>query len=298
MSSFTKGEINRLGERLRGKDAAKEDILALAEYRRQFGPVIFYAHDRISMRLRDELFPCILTGRLKRTKSIIRKLVREPKMNLARMTDLGGLRLVVDGLEQQRRVSDAVAEILERPKVRDNTGPSDGYRAIHVIGLLNGLPVEVQIRTLPQQLWANESESFGEQVKEGGGPGEQREYLRVLSQICEELDLGHAPEDHGDENDIFFNRKPLSYRLDWLTEKYKKSLESSDIEQVIKIIVFDSAAASIASYNEYRELSKEAALDYFEYATSCADPNRFDVLMLNSRSDEVLRVTHFRYYLN
>lgn len=219
-------------------------------------------------------------------------------MNLARMTDIGGLRLVVNSLEQQREISNSVAEILENPKIRDNTGPSEGYRAVHVVGLLDDLPVEVQVRTLPQQLWANESESFGEQVKEGGGPTDQREYLKVLSQVCEELDREHTPEDWGDRNEIFLNRKPLSYRLAWLSEKYEQAIDSSESEQFIKVVVFDSATASIASYNDYREGMTESALDHFEYATIHADPDRFDVLIFNSRSDDVLRVTHFRYYLN
>ena len=59
----------------------------------------------------------------------------------------------------------AIAPLLDHPlrgryteSILDHVGIREGERVL-----------ELQIRSLPQHLWASESEAFGEQAKEGGG---------------------------------------------------------------------------------------------------------------------------------
>lgn len=298
MNSPSKGEINRLGERLRAPKVDSRDFELLDQYRRGFGRAIFGAHDEICVLLNKLTLPCILTGRLKRTKSIIRKLVREPGMKLARMTDIGGLRLIVGSLDEQTEVTAALTGMIDNSKIRDYTGDNGAYRAFHITGTFNALPVEVQIRTLPQQLWANESESFGEQVKEGGGLPVQRDYLERLSKDCFQIESGTGVTRVEACDEIGMKRKPFSYRLEWLKRQYQLALSPDRTDQFIKIISFDSRSATIANQIDFVITNKEAALDHFEFATSRVNADRFDVLLFNSTTDAVLKVTHFRYYLN
>jgi hypothetical protein len=51
---------------------------------------------------------------------------------------------------------------------------------------------EVQIRTYYQHLWSLVSESLGEQVKEGGGQPEVREYLSHLSRTIRDWETSNA----------------------------------------------------------------------------------------------------------
>jgi ppGpp synthetase/RelA/SpoT-type nucleotidyltranferase len=78
--------------------------------------------------------------------------------------------------------------------------PSNGYRAVHVVVREVGLPVEVQVRTDLQHVWAESSEkladAFGSQLKYGGGPKEIRELLddfsKMIGDFEQHLDMGEA----------------------------------------------------------------------------------------------------------
>jgi len=103
------------------------------------------------------------------------------------MQHIAGCRVVVEDIPQQERV---VREILRlfHPCVMDDLRihPSHGYRAVHIIARIDGLPVEIQVRTRLQDLWAQLSEVLSDKVerglKYGGGPQEPRESLRTASE--------------------------------------------------------------------------------------------------------------------
>jgi hypothetical protein len=140
-----------------------------------------------------EGLPALLGCRLKRTDSIVRKLVRERSMDLVRMDDLIGFRILVADPAAQRTVIERVTGALPVTKRRDylDRPTASGYRGVHLIvrqyltfpeSVTEAtFSYEVQIRTVWQHLWATTSESFGEQVKEGGGTDAQRAYLSALS---------------------------------------------------------------------------------------------------------------------
>jgi ppGpp synthetase/RelA/SpoT-type nucleotidyltranferase len=134
----------------------------------------------------------LMGARLKRVPSILRKLEREQRMRLSRMADVVGLRILCGSVEAAKHVTDALRNspsYLTSHDYRSNAR-SSGYRACHLIYSFlqegtGGTPLrvtgEIQVRTYFQHLWALVSESLGEQVKEGAGQQETREYLARLS---------------------------------------------------------------------------------------------------------------------
>lgn len=68
------------------------------------------------------------------------------------------------------------ASVIDR---RNN--PSYGYRAVHVIAEISGKPVEIQVRTSLQHLWAEVSEKSSDvldpTIKYGGGSESWRNFL-------------------------------------------------------------------------------------------------------------------------
>jgi hypothetical protein len=137
--------------------------------------------------------PALLSARAKRTDTIIRKLRREGTMQLTTMADIVGFRIVVDCIATQRLVIDRMLKDLPVQKTQDYLiePKKTGYRGVHIVfAVKQHLPdvseatnftCEIQIRTVLQHLWSTESESFGEQVKEGGGSDAHRAYLMALS---------------------------------------------------------------------------------------------------------------------
>ena len=114
------------------------------------------------------------TSRVKTRDVLIDKLRREHRMALARVQDLAGARIVIEG---GRMEQDALAErIVEEfdpwtgnaSKLMDRReNPSHGYRAVHVIVFPEKIPVEIQIRTELQNYWAQIIESLADRWGRG-----------------------------------------------------------------------------------------------------------------------------------
>jgi ppGpp synthetase/RelA/SpoT-type nucleotidyltranferase len=185
--------ITAIGERFRNYEEAANDRELIQEYRAFRCGDLQQLYDRMVEGLTD--CSAILSCRIKRTDTIIRKLRREHAMDLVRMDDVLGFRIIVPSLTIQRQVVKQLQQKLIVSRVRDYTTtvvPS-GYRAVHLAvsqelqlpgaETSSRYPCEIQVRTYYQHLWSTMSESFGEQVKEGGGSLDERAYLTELSEL-------------------------------------------------------------------------------------------------------------------
>ncbi|MFJ8957459.1 hypothetical protein ACIRO1_45965 [Streptomyces sp. NPDC102381] len=173
---FTKSQIERLGRRLvEQTPPAEADLDDLA--------VLLNAYDEALDAASDTLreLGSAPTGRLKNTGTILEKLRRHGGSWLKSIQDLAGLRIVVEGgLADQDRVA---GEILQRfadcpkppKKIDRRADPRQGYRAVHVIVFPDGMPVEVQIRTVPQHMWAELFEKLADLLGRGIRYGEDFE---------------------------------------------------------------------------------------------------------------------------
>jgi ppGpp synthetase/RelA/SpoT-type nucleotidyltranferase len=161
----------------------------LDEYRRSFAGA--YEHAVQVIRDRIGLQP---TGRpAKSTTSIVEKLRRET-IRLSQVQDIAGCRLVVPTVENQEAVLEELRRAFDDAVVIDRRrNPSHGYRAIHVIARHTGLPVEIQLRTSLQHLWAEFSEKLSDvidpAIKYGGGDERVREPLLGISRMVEQVEL-------------------------------------------------------------------------------------------------------------
>ncbi len=103
--------------------------------------------------------------RLKRLDTLIGKLGRE-RGNVTQMQDIGGVRAVLPSLRHvyvvRRRLLKSWVIIKERDYIAQPK--SSGYRALHLIVRRMGFPIEVQLRTIGQDVWANQVEETGRQV--------------------------------------------------------------------------------------------------------------------------------------
>jgi putative GTP pyrophosphokinase len=188
---MTNANLDRLGERLRAEISA-ENLTQLDAYRREFRP----AYDAVVDRLRAEL-GIETSGRpAKSTAAIVDKL-RRGSMRLTQMQDIAGCRIVVTDVLAQDRFVGQLGEMFDVAIVDRRARPSYGYRAIHVVAKVGGLPVEIQVRTELQHAWAEVSEKladvYGIGLKYGGGPPEIRRvldaYSEVISTFEQTLDL-------------------------------------------------------------------------------------------------------------
>lgn len=129
-----------------------------------------------------------VTQRLKKFPTIIDKLVREPKMKLSRMADIGGVRALLPDQDAAYQVASRLRRNWTIVRSRDYVvePKADGYRALHLISRHRGMLTEIQLRTPLQDNWANMVEVLSRlgapELKYGGGPNHLREFLSVMSE--------------------------------------------------------------------------------------------------------------------
>ncbi len=118
-------------------------------------------------------------------------------MRLTQMQDIAGCRVVVSDIASQSRIIGVLERMFEVTIIDRRARPSYGYRAVHVVAKSDGLPVEVQVRTDLQHVWAELSEkladTFGIALKYGGGPVSIRktldDYSALIADFEQHLDI-------------------------------------------------------------------------------------------------------------
>ena len=191
---YTKGAVNRAGSSL-VRLMPKSDIEAkktLDNWRAcHVAPLASFQR---SLRIKlNKLDPeSLVSQRLKRTPSILSKLKRYPDMELARMQDIGGIRVVATNMQKVREIKEAykkgtqIFTPVKGGKDYINFPKDSGYRCVHMVfKCKKGFSIELQIRTVVQHAWATAVETMGtfldDSLKSSEGPTEWLNFFSLAS---------------------------------------------------------------------------------------------------------------------
>lgn len=187
---LSKTQVDKLGERLKNnEDIVPDDMRMLDAYRRTFTP----AYEGVVQKLvHMGLSP---SGRqAKSTTAIVDKLRRE-SIRLTQIQDIAGCRVIVEGIAAQEKVVELIQFVfdLSEQAIKDRREmPSHGYRAIHVMAHIADKVIEIQVRTIFQDLWAQLSErtadKFDISVKYGKGLPDVIEPLLDMSKKIQAIE--------------------------------------------------------------------------------------------------------------
>lgn len=289
--TLTKSQIKKASQKIRHGEWSREIQDTVENFRDQKIPELCSLYidiHRCLSRSSDKFF---ISGRVKRTKSIRRKIMRPPGGDLTRLADLIGLRVVLSGLAELEHSRAAIKSHFKIANEKNYlTAKDSGYRAVHLYVSSPSGEVEIQLRTLAQQLWANESEYFGERAKEGAGTTSETSYLAELSLACKSIDDGHEYKEEISGN-IGASRGPILGRLPFLVDDFA-SISSSECVERLYVLVFDTLINEQVSLDGFEIKNAHAAVSHFRYKAKVLDENRYDVILLNSPSEPSLRVTH------
>lgn len=173
----SKKRVTRAGDAVRAGAASAEDLGVIEQWRAAHRAVLNTFQAILRGRLRGK--NVIVAQRHKRKNTIFDKLQRLPGMQLARMDDVAGCRLIFRNLKELHRFRKDFHAARFNHKMRNDPGKYDyiahpkstGYRGIHDVyeydvqsdsgKVLKGLYIEIQYRTLVQHAWATAVEVVG-----------------------------------------------------------------------------------------------------------------------------------------
>lgn len=208
---LSKSAVRKAGSVLRRQvegvtpQAEIEQALAVVSaYRASFASPL----EATSNELATLLETCHIQGevsqRLKRMPTILEKITsRESKLDLSRMQDIGGCRIVLtsNDIGELRRLETHVrehwADSVKRTSDYVDRPRASGYRAVHIVIEQDQRLIEIQLRTQRMHQWAQRVEglsaAFGINYKQDGSSPVQ-EYAMLTAKMYVALDEGQAPD--------------------------------------------------------------------------------------------------------
>ena len=173
----SKSRVNKAGENIRNRNPTPDDLRVIEEWRAAHRSVLNTFQALLRNRTRHTSIT--VAQRHKRKLTIFDKLLRLPQMQLARMDDVAGCRVIFKNINELNSFRTKFLRGHFKHKRRNDLEKYDyikhpkdtGYRGIHDVyeydvnseagKRLAGLYVEIQYRTLVQHAWATAVEVLG-----------------------------------------------------------------------------------------------------------------------------------------
>lgn len=309
----SRSRVNRAGDAVRNNMASPEDLAVIEEWRAAHRAVLntFQAILRIRLSGKD----VIVAQRHKRKNTIFDKLQRLPKMQLARMDDVAGCRLIFKSIKDIHSFRNTFHKARFNHKMRNYRDKYDyiahpkktGYRGIHDVYEydvnskagkgLKGLYIELQYRTLVHHAWATAVEVVGfiteSQPKFEQGDDRYHLAMAYASEIlarAHEKSNGPFPELSDREVLEAFLEIDQSISL-MQTLRGLNQAKSSISEKKNNILIFSpDGDLTVKSYRD----ATDALRDLFDLEKSMPG---HDIVLVRADSSEEVR-TAFRNYFN
>lgn len=202
----SKSRVNAAGDAVRQACATEEDLCVIEEWRAAHSSVINTFQALLRSRAKD--YDARIIQRHKRKATIFDKLQRQQGMDLARMDDVAGCRVICPDVHalyefresMHRARFDHVLKTARDKYDYIKVPKSDGYRGIHDVYEYNvaseegrhlrGLRIELQYRTEIQNAWATTNEIIAHITKGKSEPKYHRgdaRYIELMSLASELL---------------------------------------------------------------------------------------------------------------
>lgn len=318
---ITKAKINQAGQRLINKESKvsqKEANLILQQFRFiHQHPMSLFRH-MIERKLKKHQINASPVQRLKRIPSIIKKLKIQKKMNLSRMQDIGGLRVVVDSVQEADLIRSEIKKVErhggfkfrfanEKNYIEDP--PESGYRSIHMVYKYNkNIPtekqcrVEIQIRTKLQHSWATAVEVLGtylnQPLKQSLGDEEYLDIFKNISKLF--ISLENKAIDYTLVKQV--QEKIESVKL--LDKLQNFSIASRHIssngniqgQYLLLKMDLEQKTAEIAQYGKRR--FEQANEDYLQMELKHWDNATIEVVLLSIQDIKKLKQSYPNYFMD
>ncbi len=264
----------------------------------------------------------IVAERLKRLNSIVDKLNREPHMNLWRMQDLGGCRIIAPSIDDVYNVvnnykKSNVRHIFKREYDYIRNPKASGYRGIHLVyqycsdkkdTFNRNMNIEIQIRSYKQHLWATAVEAMGiftkQALKAGKGKDEMLRFFSLVSSLLA-LDEGteQVPETPWDKEELIEEIKSLDKKYNILAFLSGIRAGTLGIEEryqnqkgyYILILNYDSRMLKL---KYFKPSQIDEATSVYNQIEKTSGADMVDAVLVYIASINQLKAAYPNYFLN
>ncbi len=262
----------------------------------------------------------IIAQRLKRLYSIIKKLEREPTMNLWTMQDLGGCRVVVPKVEDVYKViseykSSSIRHILKKEYDYIQHPKFSGYRSYHMVYQYQSdkkdtynrnMLIEIQVRTRLQHLWATALETMGlfsnQALKASVGEKDTLRFFALISSLFAIEEMTRiVPETPDNYFDIITEVKALEARHNYLSVLSAIRVAVDHLDEKIGsqkgyyILILNYINRRL-QLKFYKTNQVEEATKAYNQIESTRAENKIDAVLVSVSSFNTLKAAYPNYF--
>lgn len=316
---YTKSEINKAGKIIADSSSTpkerEEALIILNNWRAAHA----YPLQVICSNLRQKNPDAIVVQRLKRLESITGKIQRFPEMQLYKMQDLGGCRVIVDTIEQvysaiKKYKSSRIRHILKREYDYIANPKKSGYRSYHMVYQFHSdskdtynknMFIEIQFRTKLQHMWATAVEMMGiytkSNLKSSQGDQDILRFFTLVSSLFaieEKMPICPNTSDFADEliseiksldkkNNIISTLSGLNVSI-----KHASKIYNQKDKNLYYILLLNYEEMTV-NVKPFKSSNLETATKLYERIEQESDLN---VVLVSTSSFETLRLAYPNYF--
>ena len=324
--SFSRAKLDSCGKLFLEKNASTADRDLALDMLSEWRKLHYIPMNTLQANLRKKckqlnLKDYIIAQRIKRLPSIVTKLSRFPDMKLSRMQDIGGLRIILPSIKNVYDLHNAYMKqrktkhtLILPPKDYIADPKTDGYRSLHQVFKyqnaekpeLDGLRIELQIRTKLQHAWATAVETLGvieqSSFKTGDGDEQYRRFFVLCSALFAIQEKTTIPPNVvADEMVIKKEFNQLLSELKIIDKlqgimALSKHIEATPTQMDWYVLIFNYEKRMIRPVGFSKE-QFDMAQEFYALQEKKNEPNS-DIVLFSSDSFKELKKAYPNYFLD
>lgn len=323
----SKTQINKAGKVIVTTNANSNEYRNSQELANRWRACHAYPINTFQATLRTKLKPFkgnpIVAQRLKRMPTVIDKLKRHPNMQLTTMQDIGGIRAILEDVEDVNKLVEKYVlnknfphEFIEKYDYIDKPRNDDGYRSVHLVYKyknkanpdFDGLRVEIQIRTKLQHIWATAVETMGtflgQALKSRQGDQDWLDFFTLVSSAFAYIEgCNPIPRfEHLNKEDTFLEVAKLEQRLRAIDKMKSFSKVIASIEgnkgHTYHLITLNSLEHTVSVKSYDRESFEIAVAEYNEIENEAALGRKVEPVLVSAGPMETLKKAYPNLFLD
>lgn len=337
MTKFSNKKVHNISKTLRSNNNSEspelfeEAMKVLSYWRFTHESSLDFATKLLEAKCTNIDKKFIVGKRLKRSESIIKKLIRFEDMSLRNMSDIGGARAIVSNI---KRVNKIVRELQSHPSIYRkrnyiNKPKDDGYRGVHLLGeFLNSdkqkRKIEIQVRSKVQHSWATTVEIVdlftSQSLKSNIGHQDWKEFFSLVGKQFNIIELLPTYGMVSDKELLFNYAKFVNANPNYLSElgRIKEISNKLNIRQNLIVYAESLKKICISRANEqegyfllrlntytreiwgdfYSKSDAEKATEHYSFYESTIknSENRWVVVLVSSNSVGDIQEAYPNYF--